>query len=213
MDPGVKVAAALSVLVTAICTALLFWGDSGGLAPPTSQPLKLRTGAEASGAVAPSPRKLDLFVPPLGSSANTAPPPTLLTPSVPQTGAPPCSTEHCPLPPPSPRLRNNEEHTSWGTAAGVKMPELRMPPGGGVNAGLRTHTVIDGDTLSDLARRYLGSADRHLEIYQWNSDVLAHPDMLPIGQLLRIPPRTSPPSEAAGVIERPLVPVGREEAL
>ena len=87
-----------------------------------------------------------------------------------------------------------------------------MPPGSDANAGLRTHTVIDGDTLSDLARRYLGSADRHLEIYQWNSDVLAHPDMLPIGQLLRIPPRTSPPSKAAGVIERPLVPVGSEDA-
>ncbi len=97
-------------------------------------------------------------------------------------------------------------------AAAVTMPELRVPGKEGEEATPRTHTIVDGDRLSDLARRYLGDADRHLEIYQWNTDVLAHPDMLPIGQLLRIPPRARPHPAAVNVIERPLVPITESPA-
>ncbi len=51
------------------------------------------------------------------------------------------------------------------------------------------HRIADGDTLSRLAQRYLGRGDRYLEIYDANRDVLASPDLLPIGVMLRIPPR------------------------
>jgi phage tail protein X len=49
------------------------------------------------------------------------------------------------------------------------------------------HVVVDGDTLSNLAARYLGRADAYLEIYECNRDVLASPDLLPIGAVLKIP--------------------------
>jgi LysM repeat protein len=55
-----------------------------------------------------------------------------------------------------------------------------------------THKIVDGDTLSKLAAEYLGSAERYLEIYEWNRAVLANPDLLPIGKVLRIPPRQAP---------------------
>jgi len=57
---------------------------------------------------------------------------------------------------------------------------------------IRTHTIRDGDTLSYLAQHYLGSGQRHLEIFQANRDVLRHPDLLPIGVKLKIPPRERP---------------------
>jgi nucleoid-associated protein YgaU len=53
-----------------------------------------------------------------------------------------------------------------------------------------THRIVDGDTLAQLANRYLGSADRWRELYDFNRDVLTNPELLPIGAELRIP--TSP---------------------
>jgi nucleoid-associated protein YgaU len=55
---------------------------------------------------------------------------------------------------------------------------------------------VDGDTLASLAKRYLGDAARAGEIFEANRDVLPSPDTLPIGAILRIPPRC--PSEADG---------------
>lgn len=67
----------------------------------------------------------------------------------------------------------------------------------------KTHRVRDGDTLSELARRYLGRRERFLEIFEANRDKLATPDLLPIGKELRIPSagqesswNTGPPSDA-----------------
>jgi nucleoid-associated protein YgaU len=50
-----------------------------------------------------------------------------------------------------------------------------------------THRVTDGDTLTDLAKRYLGNPNRWNELYDYNRDVLTNPDLLPIGADLRIP--------------------------
>lgn len=49
------------------------------------------------------------------------------------------------------------------------------------------HRIADGDTLSGLAQRYLGSSKRFTEIFFANRDRLASPDLLPIGVELRIP--------------------------
>jgi hypothetical protein len=49
------------------------------------------------------------------------------------------------------------------------------------------HRVQEGETLSGLARRYLGSGTRYRELYEANRDVLASPDALRVGMELRIP--------------------------
>jgi nucleoid-associated protein YgaU len=46
---------------------------------------------------------------------------------------------------------------------------------------------VEGDTLSKIARRYYGSADRWPEILQANRDVLRDERNLPVGAALRIP--------------------------
>jgi nucleoid-associated protein YgaU len=53
----------------------------------------------------------------------------------------------------------------------------------------RTHTVVDGDSLEKLAARYLRDAKRSGEIFALNRDVLASPELLPIGAELRLPRR------------------------
>ncbi len=51
----------------------------------------------------------------------------------------------------------------------------------------KIHKIVDGDTLGKLAQRYWGRADRYVELYAYNRDVLSDPDVLPIGAELRIP--------------------------
>jgi nucleoid-associated protein YgaU len=53
---------------------------------------------------------------------------------------------------------------------------------------VRRHRVVDGDSLRTLAGRYLGDANRADEIFQANRKRLSHPDAVPIGVELDIPP-------------------------
>jgi nucleoid-associated protein YgaU len=49
------------------------------------------------------------------------------------------------------------------------------------------HTVAKGDTLSAIARKTLGNANRFNEIFEANRPMLSHPDKIYPGQVLRIP--------------------------
>lgn len=54
-------------------------------------------------------------------------------------------------------------------------------------AGARTHTVVSGDTLSALAKKYYGDASKHPRIFEANRDQLSDPDKIKVGQKLTIP--------------------------
>ena len=49
------------------------------------------------------------------------------------------------------------------------------------------HTVASGDTLSKLAKRYLGDANRYMELFDANKDSLTDPNLIKVGQKLTIP--------------------------
>jgi nucleoid-associated protein YgaU len=49
------------------------------------------------------------------------------------------------------------------------------------------HTVVSGDTLSKLAKAYLGDAGRYMDIFNANADTLTDPNMIKVGQELKIP--------------------------
>jgi nucleoid-associated protein YgaU len=48
---------------------------------------------------------------------------------------------------------------------------------------------VAGDTLSKLAKAYLGDASRYMEIFNANTNTLSNPDLIRIGQNLNIPAR------------------------
>lgn len=54
-------------------------------------------------------------------------------------------------------------------------------------AGVATYTVRPGDSLSRIAARVLGDADRWEELFEANRDTLASPDRVVVGQELRVP--------------------------
>ena len=49
------------------------------------------------------------------------------------------------------------------------------------------HEVAAGDTLSKLAKRYLGDANRYMDIFNANKGTLTDPDKIRVGQKLNIP--------------------------
>lgn len=52
-----------------------------------------------------------------------------------------------------------------------------------------THTIKSGDTLWAIAAKYLGSGSRYKEIVEANKDKVSDPNRVPIGTVLKIPPR------------------------
>jgi len=73
----------------------------------------------------------------------------------------------------------------------VDLLESEQPPDQPRDFPRRTHVTVDGDTLPKLAARYLGDEGRGHEIFAANHDVLEHPEVLPLGVRLVIPPRES----------------------
>lgn len=53
--------------------------------------------------------------------------------------------------------------------------------------GSRTYTVVAGDSLSKIAKKLLGSANRWKEIHALNADAIPNPDLIKPGQVLEIP--------------------------
>ena len=93
--------------------------------------------------------------------------------------------------PPSSDPGEDEVVQSRERIAGAEQPSVML-----------RHRLRDGDSLSELARRYLGDAQRQLDIYHLNRDLLPSPDLLPVGVEIRIPlaagdPLGSPPAAAA----------------
>ena len=86
-------------------------------------------------------------------------------------------------------------------------PPVAVSPSSGTYNEVRRHKVADGDTLTGLAVKYLGSADRYREIYDLNREMLTNPDLLPIGSELKIPVVGSTIATSNNVDSRPMVPV------
>lgn len=49
------------------------------------------------------------------------------------------------------------------------------------------YTVQSGDTLSKIAKKYLDNAGAYMKIFDINKDILKNPDMIKVGQELKIP--------------------------
>lgn len=49
------------------------------------------------------------------------------------------------------------------------------------------HIVSKGETLSKIAEKYYGDSGLYMKIFEANQDILKNPDLIKIGQKLRIP--------------------------
>ena len=51
----------------------------------------------------------------------------------------------------------------------------------------RIHEVVPGDTLGAIAQKYYGKASLYMKIFEANRDILDDPNLIKVGQKLRIP--------------------------
>ena len=68
--------------------------------------------------------------------------------------------------------------------------DIKVKPKAGVDApvsSMKTYTVKAGDTLSKIAKEYLGNANEYMKIFNANKDQLSDPDKIKPGQVLKIP--------------------------
>jgi nucleoid-associated protein YgaU len=49
------------------------------------------------------------------------------------------------------------------------------------------YSVQPGDTLSKIAKSFFGASNKYMAIYNANKDVLTNPDVIKVGQQLKIP--------------------------
>jgi nucleoid-associated protein YgaU len=72
--------------------------------------------------------------------------------------------------------------SSTAPTAGVA-PETSTPP----TITGRTYVVVKGDSLSKIAKREYGDANKWPKIYEANRNIIKNPDLIYPGQELRIP--------------------------
>jgi nucleoid-associated protein YgaU len=204
MDRGVKIVLASGILAVGIAAAMLFRHPSPrARAPRPESPDGLVLRQENDPPLA-QPPAMDRFTAQIHSPAE-APPPAGQSDRL-RPGPGPDDPGQ---PPPPPTMARSYPPFRDRTASpGVASRGREATPGDRAHRRPRTHKIVDGDTLAQLAERYLGDAGRYLEIYQANRDLLPSPEVLPIGVELRIPPQRPPgPSSADVSPQQPLVPV------
>jgi len=82
-----------------------------------------------------------------------------------------------PKPGPKPDFSNVKSGAS-STAPPPVAPKAAEP---------RTYTVIAGDNLSKIAKKFYGDANKWKKIFEANKDTIKNPDLIKIGQVLRVP--------------------------
>ena len=63
----------------------------------------------------------------------------------------------------------------------------QQAPAARAGGGTSTYTVQQGDTLSAIAKKFLGNANDYMAIFNANRDQLTDPDKIKPGQVLKIP--------------------------
>jgi LysM repeat protein len=71
------------------------------------------------------------------------------------------------------------------TPAAQSAPAAAAQPSAGQQ--IITYTVQSGDTLSGIAKKFLGNANEYMDIFNANRDQLSDPDKIKPGQVLKLP--------------------------
>lgn len=66
-------------------------------------------------------------------------------------------------------------------------PSTLPGPGAAPAAEVQVYEVKPGDTLGHIAQRFYGKASLYMKIFEANRDILSNPDLIKVGQKLKIP--------------------------
>mgnify|MGYP003573836552 CR=1 FL=1 len=66
----------------------------------------------------------------------------------------------------------------------VKIDGLKSPP---ISTDVAYYEIASGDTLSKIAKQFYGNANAYTKIFEANREVIKDPDLIFVGQKIRIP--------------------------
>ena len=69
----------------------------------------------------------------------------------------------------------------------AKAPEPEPAPAPVETAEEKIYEVVAGDTLGAIAQKHYGKASDYMKIFEANRDILDNPDLIKVGQKLKIP--------------------------
>lgn len=81
-------------------------------------------------------------------------------------------------------LAGNIKNVSSVDADGLKVTSSGSGP---EHETAEFYTIVKGDTLSHIAKRFYGNANKYPEIFEANREVIKDPDLIYPGQTIRIP--------------------------
>jgi nucleoid-associated protein YgaU len=82
-------------------------------------------------------------------------------------------------------VQSGSSTTAAEPRAPAPVPDLG--PTAGTSGQEQTYTVVAGDSLSKIAKRYYGDANQWRRIHEANRDQVSNPDLIHPGQRLKIP--------------------------
>ncbi len=82
---------------------------------------------------------------------------------------------------------NVQSGSSSTAAAPPAAPIPNLGPTAGTSGSEQSYTVVAGDSLSKIAKRFYGDANKWPRIHEANRDQIKNPDLIHPGQKLRIP--------------------------
>jgi nucleoid-associated protein YgaU len=89
-----------------------------------------------------------------------------------------------------PRADFSDVQSGSSTTAAEPSAPVPMPDAGptvGTTGQDHVYTVVAGDSLSKIAKRYYGDANQWRRIHEANRDQITNPDLIHPGQRLKIP--------------------------
>jgi len=66
----------------------------------------------------------------------------------------------------------------------VRINNLKAPQG---DAKIEYYEIVSGDTLSGVSKKFYGKASDYMRIFEANREVIKNPDLIFVGQKIRIP--------------------------
>jgi nucleoid-associated protein YgaU len=76
---------------------------------------------------------------------------------------------------------------SGGSSTARTAPGAPEPTGTSGSASSKTYVVVNGDSLSKIAKREYGDASKWHRIYDANRDIIKDPDLIYPGEELKVP--------------------------
>ncbi|HMM66325.1 MAG TPA: LysM peptidoglycan-binding domain-containing protein [Dokdonella sp.] len=95
--------------------------------------------------------------------------------------------------PDKPDFSNVKSGSSSSAAPAAPKPDFSNVKSGSASTAapgsstLQTYTVVKGDNLSKIAKKFYGNANQWRVIFEANRERISNPDLIQIGQVLKIP--------------------------